>query len=268
VCVGSGCPVTAVASRSARLTSIQHGIAKGRVVASNAPSGCRAHVPLELQYENAIERGPEWHHNEHWVNEGKGTTTSTGRFRLHVPPRLTGWYRVKALKVRAGTTDCSVAASHLRVNNFVRDPKGDSQGPVDIAWGDASLRDHVVTFTLHTYRPFSKGQLGTPCILFMKRVRNSDYSGAIGCFGGLLLHDQHKPITTKRPDSRTIVYTFKESELGTDFTVFEWGPWSRGSSDHDFYDVAPNDFDLGNPHPDFNAWDTPYFFKHKPKYQP
>ena len=50
------------------------------------------------------------------------------------------------------------------------------------------------------------------------------------------------------------------------FTVFEWGPWSRGTSDHDFYDVAPNDFELGNPNPDFQAWDTPYFFKHKPTY--
>jgi hypothetical protein len=119
---------------------------------------------------------------------------------------------------------------------------------------------------LHTYRPFSTGQLGTPCILFMKRVRNSDYSGAIGCFGGLLLHDQHKPIKTLRPDSRTIVYRFDESELDPGFTVFEWGAWSRGSSDHDFYDGAPNDFELGHPNPDFNAWDTPYFFKHKPTY--
>ena len=267
-CSGSGCPVTAIDQRTVRLKPFHHQIAKGRVVASGTTTACHAHVPLVLQYENVIDRGPKWHHGGHWVTEGRGATTATGRYRLHLPPRLTGWYRVKAKKVRAGSHLCLSAASRLRVNNFVKDPKGDSRGPVDIAWGDASLRNHVVTFTLRTYRSFSKGQLGTPCILFMKRVRNSDYGGAIGCFGGLLLHDQHKPITTRRPDSKTIVYTFKESELGRDFTDFEWGPWSRGSSDHDFYDVAPNDFELGNPNPEFDAWDTPYFFKHKPAYHP
>jgi hypothetical protein len=264
-CVGSGCPVTAVRQRIVRLKPFHHQIAKGRVVASGAPRGCHAHVPVVLQYENVIERGSKWPYpSRHWVKEGKGKTTSTGRFRLHLPPRLTGWYRVKVTKQRVGSQLCSAAASRLRVNNFIRDPRGDNAGPLDIAWADASLHHHVVTFTVHTYTAFATRQKSTPCILFMKRVRDSHYNGSI-CFGGLAIHDELRPLTIKRPSSKTIVYTFKESELDPGFTSFEWGARS-GVSDHDLYDIAPNDFDLGNPNPDFDAWDTPIFFRHKPTY--
>ena len=266
VCSGSGCPVTAIRQRSVRLTSIHRGVASGRVVASGAPAGCRAAVPLVLQYENAIERGPEWSHpNGHWVKEGTGRTTSTGRFHLRMPSRLTGWYRVEVARQQVGSQVCGAAASRLRVNNFVRDSQGDSRGPVDIAWAEGGMANQIVSFTVHTVRSFTTGQADRPCILFMKRVHNSQYGGSIGCAGGLVLNNVHKPITTKRPDSRTIVYAFREAELEPGFTVFEWGVRS-GANDHTTYDVAPNDFDLGNPNPDFNAWDTPYFFKYKPTY--
>jgi hypothetical protein len=268
VCSGTGCPVTKVQPRSLRLTSIRRGVANGRLVATGAPAACHARVPLVLQYENAIDRGDKWPYpNRHWVAEGKGKTTSTGRFHLHLPPRLTGWYRVKTTSMQVGRQVCDGAVSRLRVNNFIRDPKGDSRGPVDIAWGDASIRHHVVTFTLHTYRAFSTGQRGTPCILFFTREPNSTYNGSIGCFGGLLLHNTHKRITTKRPDSRTIVYTFKEKKLEPGFTNFEWAPWSRGTSDHDLYDVAPNDSEIGRPggFADYPP-DMPILFKQKPTY--
>ena len=265
MCSGTGCPVTAIRQRTVALTSIRRGVAKGRVIASGAPTGCRAGVPLVLQYENAIERGPEWHHNGHWIKEGSGRTTSTGRFHLRMPSRLTGWYRVKALQQKAGSTQCPAAASRLRANGFIRDAHADSRGPVDIAWAEARIASHVVSFTVHTAGSFATGQASRPCILFMKRVHGSNYGGSVGCSGGLVLNGVHKPTTTKRPDSRTIVYSFKELELGSGFTVVEWGVRS-GANDHVFYDAAPNDFDLGNPNPDFNAWDTPYLFKKKPTY--
>ena len=265
LCSGAGCPVSAVLTRAVRLTSIHHGIAKGRLTGSQAPRACRAGVPVVLQYENAIDLGDNSPYpDRHWVNEGKGRTTSTGRFRLHLPPRLTGWYRVKAPKQRSGSQVCAAAASRLRVNYFIRDPRGDNVGPVDIAWADASLRHHVVTFTVHTYTAFATRQKSTPCILFMKRMRDSHYNGSI-CFGGLAIHDELRPLTIKRPNHKTIVYTFKESELDPGFTNFEWGARS-GVSDHDLYDILPSDFELGNPHPVFGAPDTPYFFKHKPTY--
>ena len=264
-CSGSGCPVAAVSQRTLRLTSIHRGVAKGRLIASGAPRTCHAGVRVVLQYENAIQRGPKWPYpNQHWVKEGKGKTTSTGRFHVHLPPRLTGWYRVKVAQQRAGNQVCSAAASRLRVNNFIRDPRGDNAGPVDIAWADASLRHHVVTFTVHTFTAFATREKSTPCILFMKRVRDSHYNGSI-CFGGLAIHDELRHLTIKRPDPRTIIYTFKESELDPGFTSFEWGARS-GVSDHDLYDILPSDFELGNPDPVFDAVDTPYFFRHKPTY--
>jgi hypothetical protein len=264
-CSGSGCPVTAIRPRTVRLTSIHRGTAKGRVVGSDAPRECRAHVPVVLQYENAIDLGDySPYPDRHWVKEGKGRTTSTGRFRLHLPPRQTGWYRVKATKQRSGSQVCAVAASRLRVNYFIRDPRGDNVGPLDIAWADASLHHHVVTFTVHAFTSFATRQKSTPCILFMKRMRDSHYNGSI-CFGGLAIHDELRHLTVKRPNSKTIVYTFKESELDPGFTNFEWGVRS-GVSDHDLYDILPSDFELGNPHPVFGAADTPYFFKHKPTY--
>lgn len=265
MCSGSGCPVTAIRQRTVRLTSIHRGIARGRIVGSEAPRACRAHVPVVLQYENVIDRGPDWPYpNRHWVKEGKGKTTSTGRFHVHLPPRLTGWYRVKATRQRAGTQVCAAAASRLRVNYFIRDPRGDNSGSVDIAWADAKLRHHVVTFTIHTYTAFATSQKSTPCILFMKRVHDSHYNGSI-CFGGLAIHDELRHLTVKRPSSKTIVFTFKESELDPGFTNFEWGARS-GVSDHELYDILPSDFELGNPHPVFDAVDTPFFFRHKPIY--
>lgn len=265
VCSGGGCPVTEIRQRTVRLASIHRGVAKGRVVGSDAPRACRALVPVVLQYENAIDLGDNSPYpDRHWVKEGKGTTTSTGRFRLHLPPRQTGWYRVKATKQRAGSQVCATAASRLRVNYFIRDQRGDNAGPVDIAWADASLRHHVVTFTVHTFTAFATRQKSTPCILFMKRERNSHYNGSM-CFGGLAIHDELRHLTVKRPNSKTIVFTFKESELDPGFTNFEWGARS-GVSDHDLYDILPSDFELGNPHPVFGAADTPYFFRHKPTY--
>ena len=261
VCSGGGCPVTAIRQRTVRLAPIHHAVAKGRVV-GDAPRACRAHVPVVLQMENVIDRGDP--PNRHWLKAGKGRTTATGRFRLHLPPRLTGWYRVKVAKQRSGSQVCAAAASRLRVNYFIRDPRGDNAGPVDIAWADASLRHHVVTFTVHTFTAFATRQKSTPCILFMKRMRDSHYNGSI-CFGGLAIHDQLRPLTIKRPNSKTIVYTFKESELDPGFTNFEWGARS-GVSDHDLYDILPSDFELGNPHPVFDAPDTPFFFRHKPTY--
>jgi hypothetical protein len=227
-------------------------------------------VPVFLQYENVIDRGENFNFRKHWLNEAKGRTSRVGRYHVPLPRLLTGWYRVRVPAQRLGEIECAGAVTRIRQNLTVRDRRGDSRGPVDLTMSWASVRHGVVTHTIRTVNPFSTSQMvGRPCLpLFAFTKDMHSYGGSIGCAGNVVdVMGNRKPLTVRRPDSRTITYSFKLSELGTRMAYYEWVPWSRGHGDADWWDVIPNDSDVGTYRPPSSPPDMAYLFKRKPAYQ-
>jgi hypothetical protein len=175
---------------------------------------------------------------------------------------------VKVPALRLGEIECAAAVTRIRQNLTVRDKRGDSRGPVDLLRSWVSVHHGVITHTIRTARPFSTSQLvGRPCLPFFAFTNDGhSFGGSIGCAGGVQFGDKHKPVTIRRPDSRTITYTFKWSELPTRAAYYEWVPWSRGTSDADWWDVIPNDSDIGTYSQPSSPNDMPYLFRKKPSY--
>jgi hypothetical protein len=266
-CTSRACPAAASISRTATLARFGHTLRAHGALSSPRPS-CVSRVTVRLQYENVINRG--FHTRKHWVTLAKTSTSRAGKYHLALPRLMTGWYRVIAPAKRIGENECVLAVTHIRQNLTVRDKRGDSRGPVDlfIAW--ATVKHGVVTMSIRTVDPFSNNPVGKPCLPMFVFLRNGDArGGSIGCVSNSVLDIKgvHKPLTTRRPDARTIQYRFKMSELGTKFAFMEWVPWSRGTSDADWWDVFPNDSDIGTYRPPGNPLDMPYLFKRKPAYQ-
>lgn len=267
-CADSSCAPAGSLSRSLSLKPFGHGL-KARGSVSSAKSVCKSHVPVVLQYQNVIDR--RWNKHRHWLTEGKTTTATSGAYHLRLPRLLTGWYRTRTPARRLGTIACPAVVSPIRQNLTIRDKRGDARGPVDmlIAW--ATVRHGVITMTIETAGAIPAGQVGKPCVLFFAQPKNPNknhYGGSVGCVSNTVLDvfGAHKPLTTRRPNSRTIVYSFKMSELGRKFGWMEWVPYSRGHGDADWWDVIPNDSDLGTLRPPGNPHDMAYLFKKKPSY--
>lgn len=268
-CTSTKCPAAASLRRSASLAPFHHRL-KAHGSLSSAKSVCVSRVPVRLQYENVIFRGDDWHYSKHWLTEAKATTSRSGAYHLPLPRLLTGWYRVKFPALRLGEIECAGTVSRIRQNLTVVDKRGDSRGRVDLLRSWVSVRHGVITHTIRTADPFSTGQLvGRPCLPFFAFSNNGhSWGGSIGCTGGFVqFEDQHKPLTIRRPDSRTITYSFTWSQLPTKFAYYEWVPWSRGTSDRDWWDVIPNDSDIGTYSPPGSPNDMPYLFRKKPSYQ-
>ena len=265
-CASTRCPASASLSRTASLTPFGHTL-KARGKLSSARSVCVSQVPVVLQYENVIDRGS--HSHKRWLTEGKTRTSRSGAYHLPLPRLMTGWYRVKTPALRLGEIECAGSVRKIRHNLAVRDKRGDSRGPVDLLVSWATVHHGVVTFTIRTARAFSTSNLvGRPCLPFFAFTNNGQsFGGSVGCAQSVQYDDQHKPVTTRRPDSRTIAYSFKWSELPAKVAYLEWVPWSRGTSDRDWWDVIPNDSDVGTYSPPGNPHDMPYLFKKKPSYQ-
>ena len=266
-CASAKCPAAASLPRTASLKSFGHSL-KARGGLTSAKSVCVSQAPVVLQYENVIDRLTSSH--KHWLTEGKTTTSRTGAYQLPLPRLLTGWYRVKVPARRLGEIECAAAVTRIRQNLTVRDKRGDSRGPVDLLVSWVTVHHGVITHTIRTAKPFSTGNLvGRPCLPFFAFAKDhrQHYGGSIGCTGSVQYLDQHKPVTIRRPDSRTITYTFRWSELPKKFRSYEWVPWSRGTSDADWWDVIPNDSDVGTDRPPGNPHDMPYLFRKKPTFQ-
>ena len=255
-CTSTACPAAANVARTATLSSLSFLVAKGSLSVPSGLAACFNDVPVVLELQNIFDRGPNWKHKEAWVRVASGHTSSTGKFTFKLPASLTGPYRVRAPALRLGINQCAPAATATRVNNTVRDRTGDSHGSIDIAWAWVSYRNGVIRHTIRTTHAFATHQRGAPCILIVPSA--TGVNAAVGCFGGVLYGNRHLPLTIKRPNSRTIVYSFKATELGgRTHPRYSWIAWSRGNGDCDLIDQVPNDYKVcvrAQP------WDVPVFW--------
>jgi hypothetical protein len=266
-CTSTKCPAAASVAPKASLARFGHTL-RAHGALSSARAVCVSQVPVVLQYENLIDRG--LHTRKHWVTLKKTSTSRAGKYHLPLPRLMTGWYRVKAPAKRLGEIECAAAVTVIRQNLTVRDKRGDSRGPVDLTIAWATVKNGVITITIRTVNPFTNNPVGKPCVPFFVFTKDQQSrGGSVGCVSNNVveLMGAHKPLTTRRPDSRTIQYRFKMSELGKSFASMEWVPWSRGTSDADWWDVIPNDSDIGTYSPPGNPKDMAYLFKKKPAFQ-
>ena len=255
-CTSTACPAADNVARTATLSSLSFLVAKGSLSVPSGLSSCFNGVPVVLELENNFDRGPNWKHKEAWVRVASGRTSSTGKFTFKLPASLTGFYRVRAPAVRLGINQCPPVTTALRANFTIHDRTGDSHGNVDIVWAWVSYRNGVISHTIRTTHSFATHQRGAPCILIVPSA--TGVNAAVGCFGGALYGNRHLPLTIKRPNSRTIVYKFKATELGGRIHPrYSWVAWSRRNSDCDLVDQAPNDYKVcGRAQP----WDVPVFW--------
>ena len=255
-CTSTACPAAANVTRTATLTSLSFLVAKGSLSVPDGTAACFNNAPVVLELQNIFDRGPNWKHKEAWVRVASGHTSSTGKFTFKLPASLTGPYRVRAPAVRLGINQCAPVTTVTKVNNTIRDRTGDSHGSVDIVWAWVSYRNGVITHTIRTVHGFDPHRRGTPCILITPS--GTGVNAAVGCFGGVLYGNRHLPLTIRHPNSRTIVYSFKATEIGGRVHPrYSWIAWSRRNSDCDLIDLAPNDYKVcGRSQP----WDVPVFW--------